>query len=223
MAQATVEQRLSKLEHELERAKAVNEINNLVGKMQWLHTNNKPREIAKLFAKKAKDVRIYWGSVGCWEGPENIKKPGMTFPETNVGHCPLHFMANSVIEVAGDGKTAKGVWVASGIVAMKDRKTGKPNASWEFNRYGIDFIKEDGKWWIYHWHVFDLFGGPFFGDFADQFKPREPMPDGGMRMPDNLKPDYPPTPLDGKYDPNGQFPYVAFPEPYETFDPKTMY
>jgi len=220
---ATVEERLAKLEHELERAKAINEINNLCGKIQWLHTNNKQQEIPVLFAKKAKDVRISWGSVGSWEGQANIQKPGKTFTSHDPGLCPLHFMANSIIEVAADGQTAKGVWIASGVVAMKDRKTGLPNAQWEFNRYGCDFIKEDGKWWIYHWHVFDLFGGPWHGDFADQFKPREGMPEGGMRMPDELKPDYPPMALDGKYDPNGQFPYLPYPEPYETFEPHMMY
>jgi len=215
-----LEQRVNKLEHELERVKAVNEIMNLAGRMQWEHTANHTREIEKFFTHKAKDVRIYWGGSGYWEGPKEISKPGKTFPEHNPGHVPLHFMANPVIEVAKDGKTAKAVFVASGIVAMKDRKTKKPTAFWEFNRYGCDFIKEGGVWKIWHWHVFDLFGAGWNANWEDQFKPRE---GGGMSLPKELKQTYPATPLDKGYNPDEELTYIPYPEPYETFDPKSIY
>ena len=50
-----------------------------------------------------------------------------------------------------------------------------------------------------------------------------PEGEGAMRMSDDLNPNYPPTPLDKGYDPDGELPYIPYPEPYETFDPATMY
>jgi hypothetical protein len=210
------------LKHELERTKAFNEILNITHLAQWYHTANRDYAIGTLMATKDPSTRTYWGNAGWWEGPENVQKstkifaPGY-FPK---GHMPIHLMANPIIEVAGDGKTAKAVFVAAGVTAMKDRKTGKPRAGWEWNRYGIDYIKEDGKWKLWHWHIFDLFGVGWDDKWEDQFKPRER---GGANFPDELKPDHPPTPLDVAYNPDGELPYLPPPEPYETFDPKTMY
>jgi hypothetical protein len=45
-----------------------------------------------------------------------------------VGMMAMHLMTNCVIEVAGDGQNAKGVWHACGIVASTDEKTKKPSA-----------------------------------------------------------------------------------------------
>jgi hypothetical protein len=89
---------------------------------------------------------------------------------------------------------------------------------WEWNRYGDDFIKEDGKWWLWHHHVFDLFHCGWDDKWADQFAPREGP---GMEVP--IKPDYPPTALDVAYSPDATLPLIPIPQPYQTFDPKQMY
>lgn len=216
---ALLEESNNKLKSELERTQAINEITNLVDRLQWLHTAGRDREISNLFAKNVPDVRVYWCSVGYWEGPDEIVKPGKTFPGSNPGHMPIHLMANPIIEVAKDGKTAKGVWIASGMVAMKDRQTDKPAAMWEWNRYGIDFIKEDGQWKLWHHHVFDLFGLGWDEKWEDQFN----KPPHEMTMPDEIKPTHPPTPLDVGYSPDAELPYLPYPEPYETWADVTPY
>ena len=62
-----------------------------------------------------------------------------------------------MIEVAGDGKTAKGVWIGIGFVARTDAQTGEAQCFWEWGKYGVDFIKEDGVWKFWHFHIYRIF------------------------------------------------------------------
>jgi hypothetical protein len=222
MATITLAQRVKKLEHELERTKAFSEIINLLSKMQYYHMVNDNKGISTLFAKRA-DTRLYFGDMGYWIGADAPDKGAKTFEGmSNVGMMALHLMTNPCIEVAGDGKTAKGIWIASGIVANRNRQTGKPSAGWEWNRYGIDFIKEDGKWKLWHHHVFPLFQIGWNENWAEHFEKKKEGPGGMPGSP--FKPDYPPTPADVSYSPDSELPLIPAPaEPYETFDPKQIY
>ena len=104
---------------------------------------------------------------------------------------------------------------------VRDRETGEPTARWEWNRYGDDFIKEDGQWKLRHHHVFPLFMIGHDEKWADQFKRGEMPP---MQFPEGAKPYYhPPTPDDVGYDPDSELPYLRPPEPFETWDPKQAY
>ena len=64
----------------------------------------------------------------------------------------MHPSTTAVIEVAGDGKTAKGVWYSPGLGIMASTDGGRIGAGghlfWE--KYGGDFIKENGVWKIWH-------------------------------------------------------------------------
>ncbi len=69
----------------------------------------------------------------------------------------MHTQETPVIEVAGDGKTAKGLWYSIGqSVRGTVDASGKTSVStgWMWEKYGVDFIKEDGKWKI--WHLINL-------------------------------------------------------------------
>ena len=65
----------------------------------------------------------------------------------------MHTQETPVIEVAGDGKTAKGLWYSIGLAVRgsvtQDGKTST-NTQWMWEKYAVDFIKEDGKWKIWH-------------------------------------------------------------------------
>jgi ketosteroid isomerase-like protein len=228
MAQESLEKRVERLEaenkklrHEMERSQAVTEIMNLISRMQAYHTANRNELMPSLYAKKAPDVRLYWGELGSWEGPDGPAKAGKTFehmgPGGNAGMMAIHLMGNPMIEVAGDGKTARGIWVAAGMVANK--RGGQPTAMWEWNRYGIDFIKEDGQWKLWHHHVYPLFQVGWDQKWAEQF-PRKAV---GIKFTEETKPNHPATPLDVFYSPDEELPYIPVPEPYETFDPANMY
>jgi hypothetical protein len=220
---AEYDKKVASLEHELERAKAVAEIQNLINRLQYLHGAGRDHELIDKVWAKAPDLRLHFGNTGYWEGWEAVKivgDMGKDRKEAPPG-AGMHIMLQPVIEVAKDGKTAQAVFWAMGIMPGKDRKTGEPSCSWEWNRYGDDFIKEDGKWKLWHHHVFDLFFIGYDEKWADQFKRPEMT---GMHFPEEAqKYHHPPLPDDAPYDPNRPLAFLRPPEPYETWDPKQTY
>lgn len=64
----------------------------------------------------------------------------------------MHTSTTPVIEIAGDGKTAKGVWYSPGIGIMGHVENGKigVTGSFFYEKYAGDFVKEDGVWKIWH-------------------------------------------------------------------------
>jgi SnoaL-like domain len=73
----------------------------------------------------------------------------------------MHTQETPVIEVAGDGKTAKGLWYSIGIGVRANVKTDgtyTKSTSWMWEKYAVDFIKEDGKWKI--WHLVNMMDEP---------------------------------------------------------------
>ena len=173
MATESLEQRVKNLEEtirsdkrEIERLQAVNEIQNLMSKYEYLHMTGRQKEKMELYAKNAPDVRISIKEMGYWEGPDAPQRAWgigerQSAEQGNVGTMGIHPTTTPIIEVAGDGKTAKGVWIGTGFVASKDRETGKPRCMWEWDRYGVDFVKEDGKWKFWHFNGMVQFASPY--------------------------------------------------------------
>ena len=87
---------------------------------------------------------------------EMIKNEPSEYP---VGTWGIHMNTTPVIEVAGDGKTAKGIWFSPGIMmnytGQKD-KDGNDLAGGMvfFEKYAADFVKEKGVWKIWHIQMF---------------------------------------------------------------------
>lgn len=74
-----------------------------------------------------------------------------------VGQLLLHVTTTAIIEVAEDGQTAKCFWYSPGMIA----ETGQSaNTIWE--AYGVDFVKENGVWKMWHLHMFTDFMGSFY-------------------------------------------------------------
>ena len=156
-------------------ARDVQEIQNLMGRRAFYHSAGRNDLEFELYAKSVDDIS--WGqNQGFWVGHDIIKKHYVTehtesmesdlarmtklYPELandpknlNAGSFVIHSLSTPIIEVAGDGKTAKGVWYTPGAIGMTDAK-GKLNGSWLWERYAVDFIKEDGQWKF--WHIMVL-------------------------------------------------------------------
>jgi hypothetical protein len=68
------------------------------------------------------------------------------------GEWASHTQSTAIIEVAGDGKTAKGVWESPGLHMQAQIGNGKVSkqGGWFWEKYAADFVKEDGKWKIWH-------------------------------------------------------------------------
>lgn len=64
----------------------------------------------------------------------------------------MHTSTTPIIEISGDGKTAQGTWYSPGAGIMPVWEDGKVHMQammfWE--KYGGDFVKEDGVWKIWH-------------------------------------------------------------------------
>ncbi|MDB9822197.1 nuclear transport factor 2 family protein [Deltaproteobacteria bacterium] len=68
----------------------------------------------------------------------------------------MHTNTTPIIEIAGDGKTAKGIWYSPGIGLSTHIEGNNVSAGGTFfwEKYGADFVKEDGEWKIWHCQMF---------------------------------------------------------------------
>lgn len=69
-----------------------------------------------------------------------------------IGQMDLKPLSSDLVEVAGDGETAKGMWAVQG----SDCRIGVegPLSYWTIGIYAADFRKENGQWRL--WHLLDL-------------------------------------------------------------------
>jgi len=71
---------------------------------------------------------------------------------------------------------------------MFNDKTGKWNTVWMYEKYAIDFIKEDGKWKIWHFNALCDFSTPYDKSWVEsseemRLNPRPPMMGGQRDVP----------------------------------------
>lgn len=71
--------------------------------------------------------------------PENI----------GVGMFQMHTLTTPIIEIADDGQTAKGMWYTPGAITGVTEK-GTLGADWIWEKYAVDFIKQQGQWKFWH-------------------------------------------------------------------------
>lgn len=134
-----------------ERLLAVNAIANLMGRYSHDLTVLGLKAVPELFALKTPGIS--WMVPRGQQGPALLKmfEQFKTFPD-QPGALHMHTMFSPVIEVAADGKTAMGTWDAFGPDIASPEKT-----YWLQNKYGVDFIKEDGEWKIWHLQLFPIY------------------------------------------------------------------
>jgi hypothetical protein len=79
----------------------------------------------------------------------------------------LHTLTTPVIEVAEDRRTAKAVWISPGYIAAP--VGGKLQAMWHWDRYAIDFVREDDGWKIWHLWVGKDFSTPYEHSWVEDY------------------------------------------------------
>jgi hypothetical protein len=149
-----------------QRAGDVVAIENVMSLHFWYHAAMmNDVEVDKLWAQHTDGVTWAQNS-GYWKGLALIKKNygQHVNREDTKGQLALHPQSTPVIEIAADRKTAKGIWYTAGIIG--GAMNGKLNGTWMWERYGVDFVNEDGQWKIWHMHIYTDFGVPVGGSFS---------------------------------------------------------
>jgi len=129
-----------------------------------------------------------------------------------IGTMLMHCLTSPYVEVAGDGQTAQGMWYAPGQVTGTD-ETGS-HGGYMYEKYGVDFIKEDGEWKIWH-----LFIGTDFSLKPGTLMTEQPVDTPKFDLNDedeetNLKLTYEFEAYTSRYNWTA---YPIIPTPYETF------
>jgi len=163
------------IEARLDRLEAQNRYLNdyiAIWKLQSLYQHyiniNAPRSIVGLFADSP-DVEIELSNKGILRGrdaphryflragsPQEIK--GENAPRMP-GALVLHMSVNPALEINRDGTRAKAVWLSPGITNV--RKNGELTAAWNWGKYDMEYVKQNGEWRIlsFRWH--QMFLSPY--------------------------------------------------------------
>lgn len=132
-------------------------------------------------------------------------------------------MANPVIEIAGDRKTAKGIWYSQG--SYSDITSRGPMAFWTWGCFAVDFVREDGHWKIWHLQYLEDIKGPVGTNSAlnetdrfpklPEFEDINTLEDAAPTRKETLREYYSP------YRPFTKL--IRMPEPYDVFEKTFSY
>ena len=176
-----------------------------------------------------KSIKRYYGELNERNRKANLEKVHKLHPEIaikkeneGVGSLIMHTLTTPIIEVAGDGKTAKGMWYSPGQVT-EIGPDGNPMAMWMWEKYGADFVKEDGKWKIWHLHMYSDFAVPPGKSWTDPTIMGNPFSSGDtVERPPEMKPDIEVVTYK-EWSPTTVPQLVPMPEPYYTFSETFSY
>jgi len=179
--------------------------------------------------------QVWRGSVADYDkmAMQNACKLMDIYPETAgkdprpLMECSVHTLVTDVIEVAEDGMSARGSFITPGVIHSTMNEDEKKYCFVLWERYGSDFVLEDGKWLYLHEHVCpDIMGDMDDTNWAmDEYK-RITAPKVEDQEPPTLgnPPVTDPGPLHMPYSvlahPRNTVPW---PEPYKTLDNDNTY
>lgn len=123
----------------------VEEIKKLANKRVYYQINQwAEKELDELWTKERADTASFGENTGFYVGMETIRGWYTTLP-SGTGCYTAHPITTAVVELAGDGQTARGLWTCIG------QETVPGKAMWLLGKVAMDFVRENGAWKI--WHV----------------------------------------------------------------------
>jgi hypothetical protein len=208
----------------IRRLEAVTAIQNIMGHYEQLHLNlvETARTGRECFATWREDCSLEISDWGCIFGPEGICAfwESMNPPEKR-GAIFYHALATPVMEIAGNGETAKVTWASPGFETMPGFGTpdGQAKSYWCWGRYGCDFIRnpETGEWRIWHMKWFRTIRNDFYKSWYDDAKNTlvgSPRKGGGFQHPDKRPSVFHEPYADDKI----PHPFPSTPQPYRDYD-----
>ncbi|EME82083.1 uncharacterized protein MYCFIDRAFT_175638 [Pseudocercospora fijiensis CIRAD86] len=204
-------------------SRAVAAVSRLAAALPINHVAKNMHNTLSFFALDEPDVSVEVGDRGVYRGKVAITTlfQDQFGSATLKGNLLFPFLTTGMIEVAGDGKTAKGTWRSPSVQAVMS--DAGPEPIWLFGAYAIDFIKKGDDWkiWHFHWYrtikcnhhkgwVEDQSTSVTFYEFKRENQTYTPLPSS---------PDIEPTTYHNPYTPESiQDSIPGCPPPYEHYD-----
>lgn len=153
----------------------------------------------------------------CANGRANaLKNYGLQVdPPEGPGYRVHNVISSPVVEIAGDGQTAQGIWMAHTFMSQMD-SDGSASPSFGLAKYGDEFYQENGTWKM--WHRRDYVDSMLPCNMLDTlpFENNVPLFQEGVKtiaqMGDMIYKPYSCTYREPK-----------IPQPYDTWDPAQSY
>lgn len=167
-----MDEREERLELLADRMEAVQACRNLMGKYSYYHTAFRNRDYLQLWAHRD-DCRLVM-PFGCYDGYDGVyrcyvefhgDRSDPDFEQYAKGLMMIHQMNTEVIQVAADGKTARGCWYSTGHETAPD--PGKEKGCWSWGAYQVEFIREDGVWKFWKLTLFPVLLQPIDRSWAE--------------------------------------------------------
>jgi len=189
------------------------DVENLFSRYMYLHSAFEDRQIPALWVRKGTPgIHSQYSNNGVYTTWDSVMVYHRDRPHP-AGKLVFHYSANPMIEVAEDGKSAKGLWVVAGVESglaspeavrlapdyMYTNSTVDGKRVWAHTiqlKYGIDFLKQDGRWKIWHFHCFEVSRSPYGTDwitFASKSQ-NQPFSNDLMYFGEDGKPVFMPKP-----------------------------
>ena len=159
-------------EEKMGRWEDLREIKNLMGRLSTGYVLKQQREMFRTYWSTREDVCLGINE-GWFTGRTHVARYydvqaerialesrliQQAFPEELGGKTPEEVYGvgmmdykpvdTPVVEIAGDGQTAKGIWCLRGSHSVLT--PGGPQAFWEWGWFAADFILEEGDWKLWH-------------------------------------------------------------------------
>ena len=168
---------------------------------RYMHYHNAyedQRIIDELWAKPGTPgIRARYNNVGVYTTYESVTAYHRGRPKP-VGKLllPLHDHAGHRGR-RRTGETAKGIWIMAGTRVRADGPRGRQErpewvfsggevdgkpvwAHWVWCKYGVDFLKQDGEWRIWHFRCYEVARAPFNRDWVSFAKDNQESHDSQL-------------------------------------------
>ena len=193
---------MTELELRAHKIDAVHQIENLMSLHTYYHAACQNREELDNCWSHERESEVIWSqNFGRWQGLNNKLYPMYAGdnkytdaewlkgkivkarPELadvikdidgrGLSEMPVHTLASPIIIISDDGMSAKGEWYTPGFALRHDYIHDTASVSWMWERYGGDFVFENGEWRFLRLLIcMDMSTN---GDTGDWTKPRAPM------------------------------------------------
>lgn len=182
---AAIESRIAELEGQVRRLNDRAEIENLMGRHQYFYTAGLGSRIVGELWTRRDDARIEYGASGVYQDLWKVKT--FYISERLPGRLSNCAITTQSLEIAGDGNSARGLWMAIGtetdagdlspappqqddqrrMLMSSETADGRSyRAEWLWQKYEVTFLREEGRWKIWRFHVSEFFRCPFNRDWV---------------------------------------------------------